>query len=152
MSLLMRIRNANGSDEQHAGEYAPNPNKRSAIPEERQAEGGATARRLAASLLLDDQGVIRDCECSGEGLFGYSLRELVCAHVSKLLPRLRGIELIQDGVLNPQLDQLCHCGHVFRVRGRHGVAFPSELIFVRLGNVGARMLRLFIVPSVSASC
>ncbi len=152
MSLLMQIENANSAEGQHAHEYAFSPNKRTPIPEERRAPGGVTERHLAASLLLDDMGMIRDCECSGEGMFGYSLRELVCAHVSKLLPRLRGIELIQDGALNPQLDQLCHCGHVFRVRGRHGVVFPSELIFVRLGDVGARMLRLFIVPSVSASC
>jgi PAS domain-containing protein len=123
---------------------------RTAIPEERRVLGGEG--NMAASLLLDAQGMIRDCDGRGDALFGYTLRELVCTHVSKLLPRLRGIELVQDGVLNPQLDHLCHCGHVFRVRGRHGGVFPSELIFVRLGDVGARTLRLFILPAVGASC
>jgi PAS domain-containing protein len=150
LSLVQQIGNTKGAREDRINEQSLIRGKWRATPKERAAAGGEG--HAAASLLLDDQGMIRDCDGRGEALYGYSLRELVCAHVSKLLPRLRGVELVQDGVLNPQLDQLCHCGHVFRVHGRHGAVFPSELIFVRLGDVGALMHRLFILPAASASC
>lgn len=105
--------------------------------------------RQPASLLLDEQGMIRDCDNVCVDLFGYSLRELVSAHVSKLLPRLSGIELVQDGQFNTQVDDLCHRGHVFQVRARHGGAFPSELTFVSQDHSGTRMLKLFVLPSAN---
>jgi PAS domain S-box-containing protein len=101
--------------------------------------------RLA--LTLDERGVIRDCNKSGEKLFGYRRHDLVWQHISNLLPQLLGVDLIQDGRVNPLLDYLCHCGHLFQVQNRQGDAIPSELCFVHLEHNGNRTLRLIVHPS-----
>ena len=102
--------------------------------------------REPAALLLDESGMIRDCCNIGEELFGYSLSDMVSQHVSKLLPQLCGIELVKDGQLNPKLDYLCHCGHLFGVQTQLGGILPSELSLVSLEHAGRRILKLFVLP------
>ena len=102
--------------------------------------------RELATLLLDENGMIRDCSNTGEELFGYTFRDIVSQHVSKLLPQLSGVELVKDGQLNPKLDYLCHCGHLFEVQTEFGGILPSELSLVSLEHAGKRILKLFILP------
>lgn len=98
------------------------------------------------TLTLDERGMIRDCCSSCEALFGYSRRELVWQHVSKLLPQLSEIKLVQNGQINPRLGFICRCGHLFRSQNRDDSFFYSELSFVNLEHAGMRILRLFVRP------
>jgi len=98
------------------------------------------------TLTLDERGMIRDCCNSCEALFGYSRRELVWQHISKLLPQLSGIKLVKDGQINPRLGFVCRCGHLFRAQSRDDGFFYSELSFVNLEHAGMRILRVFVRP------
>lgn len=98
------------------------------------------------ALTLDERGVICDCSKAGERLFGYSRRDLVWQHVSKLLPELSEISLVKDGELNQQLGFLSHCGHRFRAINRLGNTFMNELYFVLLDYAGRRTIRMIIQP------
>ena len=99
-----------------------------------------------AALTLDERGMIRDCNGSGEVLFGYRRNELVWRHVSILLPQLSGTPLLRDGEVDPQLDFLCHCGKLFALHNRLGNILPSELSLVQLENAGRHVLRLMVRP------
>ncbi len=103
--------------------------------------------REPVALILDECGMIRDCSDAGEELFGYKLRELISLPVSKLLPQLSEMELIQDGQFNPRFAYLCRCGHLFRAQNQHGRTFLSELGLVSLNQAGKRILKLFVLPS-----
>ena len=103
--------------------------------------------REPAALTLDEEGVICDCSDSGEELFGYSRRELIRQHVSKLLPQLSEVKLVQDGHLNQRFGLLCRCGQHFQAQGRYGSSFQSELSFVHLDHSGKCILRLFVRPA-----
>jgi hypothetical protein len=98
------------------------------------------------SLALDERGMIQDCSKSFENLFGFQRSDLVWQHVSRLLPQLTGIELIQAGRLNPFLNYLCHCGHHYEAKNRQGGVFSCILSFVRVEFDGKRSLRLIINP------
>ncbi len=100
--------------------------------------------REPAVLMVDESGKIRDGSRASEELFGYSLRDLLLLHVSALLPQLSGIELLQNGAVNPELAGLCQRGHVFWAENRYGDVFPSELGVI-LEPAGARMLRLLVL-------
>ncbi len=105
-----------------------------------------------AVLTLDESGMIRDGCSASEALFGYALRDLLLAHVSVLLPQFSGIELLQDGKVNPALARQCQDGHVFWARDRDGEAIPSELGLIALEHAGARMLRLFVLQCENLAC
>lgn len=107
--------------------------------------------REPAALILDESGIIRDCN-NTEELFGYKLRELLSQHISKLLPQLKEFELIQDGKFNPRFSYLCRCGHLFKAQNRHGATFLSELSLVNLNHTGKRILKLYVLPSTDQDC
>jgi len=99
------------------------------------------------ALSLDDRGMIQDCSKSFERLFGFQRPELVWRHISRLFPQLEHIELVQAGQLNPLLNYLCHCGHLYQVLNQQGDIFLSHLSFVRIEFNGKRYLRLILHPS-----
>jgi PAS domain S-box-containing protein len=99
------------------------------------------------ALSLDERGMIRNCNKSGERLFGYQCHELVWQHVSMLFPQLSGVPLVQEGRFNSLLNFLCRCGKLFQSQNRQGDTFPSELSFVHLDHDGRRTLRLIVSPS-----
>ncbi|MEO6974340.1 MAG: PAS domain-containing protein [Gallionella sp.] len=96
-------------------------------------------------LTLDELGMILDCSDSAEDLLEYVRIQLIGQPVSRLLPKLSAIRLLEDGKLNPQLRYLCRCGHRFLTKGRYG-SFSSELIFVILTYGGITHLRLIMHP------
>jgi PAS domain S-box-containing protein len=98
------------------------------------------------ALTLDERGMICDCSNAGEKLFGYSRKNLVWQHVSKLLPELSDISLLENGELNQQLGFLSHCGHHFRAINRMGNTFMNELYFVLLDYAGRRTIRMIVQP------
>ncbi|MGA9667142.1 MAG: PAS domain-containing protein [Gallionella sp.] len=99
-----------------------------------------------AALTLDERGMIRDCNKSGEKLFGYPRHDLIWQHVSKLLPQLSEVALVQQQRFNPLLNFLCRCGKLFQTENRQGKTFPSELSFVHLEHEGMRTLRVIVHP------
>ncbi len=98
------------------------------------------------TLTVDEHGMICDCSKAGETLFGYSLKDLLCQPVSKLLPELSEIQLVKDGQFNPQLSFLSRCGRSFQARNRLGEIFLNNLHFVLLGYAGAYTIRVILHP------
>ena len=98
------------------------------------------------SLSLDERGMIKDCSRSLEMLLGFRRSELVWQHVSMVFPQLEGIEIFQDGQVNPKLNYFCRCGQSYQAQKRQGDAVSSKLNFVCLENQGKRTLRLFVRP------
>ena len=96
----------------------------------------------AATLTLDDQGVIQECSGSCEKMFGYPQHELAGRHVSVLLPQLENIPLVLNDQANPRLTHLCRCGAAFRARRRDNKNFATELFINCLDNTkaGVRMI------------
>lgn len=90
--------------------------------------------------------MICDCNKPGEQLFGYMRSELIWQHVSLLLPQFAGVALVRGGQVDPHLDFLCHCGHLFRVQKREGEVFSGELNVVHLEHEGRRVLRVMVRP------
>lgn len=102
-----------------------------------------------ATLTLDDQGVILECGTICESMFGYPSGALLGSPVSRLIPQLSAIELVEDERINSRVAHLCHCAIAFEARRRDGQTFASELFINRLGrhNVAVLVRRLASAPS-----
>ena len=109
----------------------------------------AAGWREPAALVLDEGGIICECNPAGEALFGYSSSEVSSQGIARLLPQLDGIKLVQDGEINPMLVFLSRCGHHFLARPRHGGTIPCELSLVNVGRTGKLMLRLILRPAAA---
>ena len=95
-----------------------------------------------ATIALDDQGLIQDCSSACEQVSGYPRAELVGRHVSMLVPKLEGMELVKQNQINPRLAFLCHCAIPFRAMRRDGKSFATRLFINRLNGIrpGLRMI------------
>lgn len=100
-----------------------------------------------AVLTLDGRGMICDCNCAGEALFGYLLSELVWRHVSMLLPQLAELELIQDGRPNAHLRFLCRIGQPFQAVTQNRECFTGQLFLNILDAKGSGRLTLIVRPA-----
>lgn len=109
------------------------------------AKRGAQMRE-APVLALDESGVIQECSASCGELFGYADSALVRQHISTLYPQLAGLKLFVDGRINPMLEFLCHCGHLFQASRKPGDTFLTELNFTGIDEGGRPGLRLIVRP------
>ncbi len=100
-----------------------------------------------AALILDENGMIIECNPVAEKLLGYPSHELILHHISMLLPQLEAYTLIKDDRINPKLKFMCHCGQLFRVLDRQCQSFFSELHLVELSNQGGPALRAILCPA-----
>lgn len=100
-----------------------------------------------AVLMLNDHGLIRECNQTCEKLFGYLSGEILWRHISTLLPQLAGIALMSGKQINPRLHFLTHIGHHFEVVGLGGIHFASQLFISEVENLGQHYLRLIIRPA-----
>ncbi len=98
------------------------------------------------TLTVDERGMICDCSEAGEKLFGYSLRDLVWQHVSKVLPELSEVQLVKNGQFNPQLGFLSRCGQPFLAINRLGNICLNNLHFVLLNYAGKYAIRVIVQP------
>ncbi len=106
----------------------------------------SVARRVEpADIYLDGTGLIRRCSGAVEALFGYSAADVMWQPISKLLPDFSSISLFKDGQLNPMVNYLCRCGHLFRAQGKGGASFDSELFFITLPSQ-EKTVRLIVKP------
>jgi PAS domain S-box-containing protein len=96
-----------------------------------------------ASLTIDHQGVICDCNETAMSLFGFLRDELVTRHISALFPQLVDVEWVQKGQPNPHLSYLSHIGHRFCAVTRDGREFASKLFLNDLSN--SKLTRLLLV-------
>ena len=101
----------------------------------------------AATLALDEHGLIRNCNGAGETLFDYGFSELFTQHVSLLLPQLADMELLQDGQPNPHLRYLCRIGHQFQAQRKDGRSFSSEIFLNLIDSEGGGRLSLIVRPA-----
>ena len=98
----------------------------------------------SAALMLDERGMICDCDRSAESLFGYRRSEMVWRHVSMLLPQLQQVELLEDGQVNSRIRFLSQLDGYFHAVDRLGKRFGVDLFLVELGNPGLPRLRLIV--------
>ncbi len=99
------------------------------------------------ALSLDERGMILDCSKSFEQQFGFRRIDLVWQHVSRLLPQLKNVDLIQAGQINRMLNFLCHCGLLFEAQTQQGDSLTARLSFVFIENPERRSLKLIVQPS-----
>jgi PAS domain S-box-containing protein len=99
-----------------------------------------------AVLVLDSRGMIRDCNRTGETLFGYRRGELAWRHVSMLLPQLAELDLVPNGQPNPHLRFLNRIGRHFEAATRDGERFACALFLNLLDSTGQGRLSLLVRP------
>lgn len=100
-----------------------------------------------AVLIVNDHGVIRECNQACEKLFGCLSSDLLWKHISALLPQLADIALMRGRQINPRLHFLTHIGHRFEVIGLGGIHFASRLFINQVENMGRHSLRLIVCPT-----
>lgn len=105
----------------------------------------ATSEEMAA-LMLDDLGMIRDCNREGETLFKYRRNELVAQHISLLLPQLAKMELMQNGQPNARLCFLSRTGHNFQAVTQVGEQLSCKLFFNLLDRTGYGQMLVIVRP------
>lgn len=108
--------------------------------------GASNAEAGVAELVLNDSGMIRECNRVCGKLLGYLPTELVWRHVSVLLPQLQGMPLMLGGHINPRLLFLTHIGRRFEVIGVGGVRLVCEIFIHEVEPLGRHCLRLLIRP------
>jgi PAS domain S-box-containing protein len=94
------------------------------------------------SIVLGDDGRIRECNAVCESLFGYPQEELLGQHISLLFPHLERVPLVRSRDVNPRLKFLSHCAIPFLSIQRNGKRFASELFFnyLSIPNGGLRLI------------
>jgi PAS domain-containing protein len=98
----------------------------------------------AATLTLDDSGMIRDCNQAAGELLDCSTSELTGQPISSLFPELAKIMRVHGKRANSCLCFLSRIGHRFEVVSMSGAHFESELFFIDLENLGRYYLRVII--------
>jgi len=97
-------------------------------------------------LTLHYNGMITDCNKAGGKLLGCLPSELIWQHVSRLLPQLKNIALMQGQNLNPYLRFLSRVGYKFDVISLKGVHLVCKVFFCEIGCMGHRFLRVIVCP------
>jgi len=100
----------------------------------------------AATLTLDDRGMIRDCNSAAERLFKYRRGDLARREVSLLLPQLAAMAILSNGELNPHLRFLCRIGRVFHAVAQDGERFASDIYFNVLDGADPCRVTLIVRP------
>ncbi len=110
----------------------------------REDQDAILERHDPPELLLDESGIILRCSKSMERLFGYRVSEIAWQHISCLFPQLSEVTLTRQGRINPKLEYIAHCGHVFEGLDKRGNRVHTELKFICLQKDGACTLRVIL--------
>lgn len=102
-------------------------------------------------LTMHYNGMITECNKAGGRLLGCLPSELVWQHISRLLPQLRNIALMEGANLNPYLHFLSRVGYKFDVISHTGVRLIARVFFCEIGSMGHRFLRVIICPLPQAT-
>lgn len=99
-----------------------------------------------AALTVLENGLILNCNKVGADLLGYEPSQLIWQPISRLLPQLADMALVQDQEINPYLHFLSLVGHRFEVVAANGAHFASELFFTEVEELRRRCLRIVMQP------
>jgi PAS domain-containing protein len=99
-----------------------------------------------ALLTLDENGIIKECNKAGADLLGCAASKLTWLNISRFLPRLGEVALLQGERVNPYLRFLSRVGHQFELIGMSGTHFTSQLFFNEAENLSPHCLRIIIQP------
>lgn len=102
-------------------------------------------------LTVNSNGMIAECNRAGAKLLGCLPSELIWQPVSKLLPKLQNIDLLQGQNVNPYLNFLSRAGYLFELHSQQGIQLVCRVFFCVVGSVGRRCLRVIICPERAAA-
>jgi len=97
-------------------------------------------------LTLHYNGMIAECNKSGSKLLGCLPSELIWQHISRLLPQLKNVALMEGSNLNPYLHFLSRVGYKFNVISLRGASIIARVFFCEIGSMEHRFLRVIICP------
>lgn len=85
----------------------------------------------AAIFMLSNDGMILESNTEGKKLLDYSTDESDERHISRLIPLLKKIDLLEkgDNRVNPYLRFLSRVGYLFKITEAKGRIFDGELYF-----------------------
>lgn len=97
-------------------------------------------------LTLHYNGMITECNKAGGRLLGCLPSELIWQHISRLLPQLKNVALMEGSNLNPYLHFLSRVGYKFDVISLRGARLIARVFFCEIGSMEHRFLRVIICP------
>jgi hypothetical protein len=97
-------------------------------------------------LTLHFNGMITECNKAGGKLLGCLPSELIWQHISRLLPQLKNVSLMEGSNLNPYLHFLSRVGYKFDVISLRGARLIARVFFCEIGSMDHRFLRVIICP------
>lgn len=108
------------------------------------ANDGSDENRLV--LTLHFNGMITECNKACVRLLGCLPSELIWQHISRLLPQLKNVSLMEGSNLNPYLHFLTRVGYKFDVISLKGARIICRVFFCEIGSMEHRFLRVIICP------
>ncbi len=101
-----------------------------------------------ALLTLHKDGVIQYCNKIAAEFLGCEVGKNTSHSISKFIPLLTGVELIQDMQINQHLRFLSRVGFIFEVFHMDGTQFNCKLFFNECQDLGMNYLRLIVRPII----
>jgi len=95
---------------------------------------------------LHKDGVIKSANNAGSELLGCEFSNNIWQPISKFIPQLKGVELIQSMSINQHLRFLSRIGFLFEVFDVSGIEFDCKLFFNECQDLGMDYLRLIVRP------
>lgn len=118
--------------------------KRASVAKHMVASEESDENRLV--LTLHYNGMITECNKAGGKLLGCLPSELIWQHISRLLPQLKNVALMEGPNLNPYLHFLSRVGYKFEVISLRGARLIAKVFFCEIGDMEHRFLRIIICP------
>lgn len=97
-------------------------------------------------LTVNDNGMISECNRAAGKLLGCMPSELIWQPLSKLLPKLQNVALVQGQNVNPYLNFLSRAGYLFDLQTTKGVHLACKVFFCVVGCMEQHFLRVIICP------
>ena len=118
--------------------------KRASVAKQPAVSDESDENRLV--LTLHYNGMITECNKAGGKLLGCLPSELIWQHISRLLPQLKNVALMEGSNLNPYLHFLSRVGYKFDVISLRGARLIARVFFCEIGSMEHRFLRVIICP------
>jgi hypothetical protein len=118
--------------------------KRASVAKQAAVSDETDENRLV--LTLHYNGMITECNKAGGKLLGCLPSELIWQHISRLLPQLKNVALMEGPNLNPYLHFLSRVGYKFDVISLRGARLIARVFFCEIGTMEHRFLRIIICP------
>lgn len=101
-------------------------------------------------LAVNYNGMIAECNRAGGKLLGCLPSELIWQPLSKLLPKLHNVALVQGQNVNPYLNFLSRAGYLFDLQTAKGAHLACRVFFCVVGCMEQHFLRVIICPQLQA--